>query len=379
MIKIQTPLETVASIKKQSTLDVDTNQCNRHCILLNTKNGKEAYYFATPIYNLSSRKLINRQFMSVQNGYRLIGSSCEVIITSTQIKFLRQEHWVCVNFGGTLRWILQDNVLISDRLTIIPTYNGIAIRGRVEQLWFDVTMNLPYNSVRKSRNCVCFMESQFKPIFVVSSLYSQKSNNECNPLAIKYKEENKSHGTFSCVVSDHIFNQGIVEFDFYESKLIQDTPVSGKHPKENNAFGPIAFIGKSNFYGTQWLYSRLDIGKILEVQNKLIYEIKMHIPKISQGTIPVDLFHLTGRFCSFGSTWDNKIPKSEKHNAITVNQDYICVDLTSLYVNQGRFVESSGVVFVPGRSTDFGNQVFVTGDTYLTPPVISIRYANNLK
>ena len=169
----------------------------------------------------------------------------------------------------------------------------------------------------------------------------------------------------------------LFEISFYEPKLIQDTPVSGNYPRENNAFGPIAFVGKSNYYGTQWLYSRLDIGKMPELNGKRIQKIKLYIPRFTRNATELNAFALSNRFCSFGSTWINKIENEEVHDSLKVDQDYLCLDLTQRYVNRGLLSESAGVVIAPARSTDdVGYQAISTGDSYLAPPVLCVKYAN---
>ena len=156
----------------------------------------------------------------------------------------------------------------------------------------------------------------------------------------------------------------------------QDTPVSGKHPKENNAFGPMAFIGKSTFYGTQWLYTRLDVNKLPDLQHKYIREIKLYIPRFTNTSVALDTFELSNRFCSFGSTWNNKIAKENRHDAVKNYGGYACVDLTRHYTNRGLLTEATGVVITPARASELGYQAISTGDSYIMPPILCVKYAD---
>ena len=376
MVKAKTTLEIIAELSGSKTLDVDTNQANRYCIKLHSAKGKEAYYFGTPIYNSDSRKLLRRKFIATNGYYQFIGSNCEVSVTATQIKLTRGKQHFTINLGKPYSWSVRDADLVSNQLLIIPTYNGVCIAGNLMHMSFDTVVNFGYQNIRTSQNCVCFMESRFKPIVVISALFSTKQKNGCHPLQIRYRKTTSKEGNFSILSEDPLYNYGICEINFYEPKLIQDTPVSGKHPKENNAFGPIAFIGKSTIYGTQWLYTRLDINKLPELQHKYIQEMKLYIPRFTNTSVALDTFELSSRFCSFGSTWSNKIAKEHRHDAVKCNGDYVCVDLTRQYTNRGLLTESAGVVITPARASELGFQAISTGDSYIMPPILCVKYAD---
>ena len=376
MLKAKTPLEIVAELSGSTSLDIDTNQANRYCIKLNSAKGKDAYYFGTPIYNTDSRKIIRCKFVAANGHYRFIGSNCEVTVTATQIKLTRGKQHLTINLGKTYSWVMRDGVLVSNQLSIAPTYNGICIEGNLMSMSFDAVLNFGYQNIRTSQNCVCFMESRFKPIVVMSALFSVKQKVGCHPLQIRYRETTPKEGTLSFLSEDPLYNYGICEINFYEPKLIQDTPVSGKHPKENNAFGPMAFIGKSTFYGTQWLYTRLDINKLPDLQHKYIREIKLYIPRFTNTSVALDTFELSNRFCSFGSTWSNKIAKEGRHDAVKIDGGYMCVDLTRHYTNRGLLTESAGVVITPTRASELGYQAISTGDSYIMPPILCVKYVN---
>ena len=374
MLRAKSPLEIVAELSGSKSLDVDTNQTNRYCVKLHSAKGSDSYYFGTPIYNADSRKLVRCKFVAANGYYRFVGSNCVVDVTATRISLKRGKQHFMIDLGKTYSWDVCDGALISNRLSITPTYNGICIEGTIMNLRFDTNVNFEYQNIRKSQNCICFMESRFKPIVVVSTLFSAKSKSGCQPLQIRYHKNTSNKGNFSFLSEDLLCN-GICEINFYEPKLIQDTPVSGKYPKENNAFGPIAFVGKSAFYGIQWLYTRLDVNKLPELQHKYIRDMKLYIPRFTNTPVALDIFELSNRFCSFGSTWSNKIAREDRHEGGKIKGGYVCIDLTRNYTNRGLLTESAGVVITPARESELGYQVISTGDSYIMPPILCVKYA----
>ena len=376
MVDCCSPLEVISHLTGRNALDVDINQSNRYCILLNSKTGKEAFYFSTPIYNNLSGKIVNRNFSKINGYYQMIGSNCIVQITNSKLLLLKEQAYVKLNFNRNIIWTLKDGILVSDLITIVPTYNGIVMRGNIIRTSFDIKFDLAYKSVRNSENCVCLMESNFRPIFVISALNAQTHNKGCYPLLVKFNKVSQSSGNIEFHSPNAITACGAVEMSFYEPKIIQDTPVSAKRPRENNAFGPIGFIGKSDFYGLQWLYSRLDINKMPELQNKFIRNIKLYVPRFNSSSTSLDVFELSNRFCSFGSYWSNKVQVGDKKRTVITHDDYVCIDITDLYTNRGRLHESPDMVIIPTHIGAHDYKAISTGDSYSAPPIICVKYTN---
>ncbi|MBQ8416208.1 MAG: hypothetical protein IJX13_04850 [Clostridia bacterium] len=379
MIQMQNPLEVIAHLKQCSGVDIDANHSNRYCILLNTEYGKEGYFFATPIYNMDTLRLVNRSFAFADECFRAIGSSSTVQVTADQLVLKQQEKSVRLTFQTPKDWILQNGRLVSEDVSLIPTYNGVCIEGRIDQLNFDVWADFSYQNIRSSKNCVCFMQERFKPIFVISALYAGALLQECRPIQVKLTKKNSACESVRFLAEDSDCKRGAVEINFYEPKLIYDTPVSSQHPKENNAFGPVAYIGKSSMYGSQWLYSRLDVDMFRDLHHEHIFEIKLWIPRFTTNMMSVDLFRLANRFCSFGSNWSNKVQTTKMENVVDLKGDYMCIDLTDIYVQRGQLVESAGFVLLPSRMGTTGYQTVSTGDCYSKPPIITIKYAEKKK
>lgn len=121
MILHQNPLRTVAELHRSAALDVDMQQSNRYCIRLNTPNGKEGYYFASPIYNAYSRKLVRRLFLQSGFEFRFCGSNCSVTVTGTQISLRQEDRSLTLTTNPTQGVFLAEPVqavLNPDRTTV---------------------------------------------------------------------------------------------------------------------------------------------------------------------------------------------------------------------------------------------------------------------
>lgn len=180
MILHQNPLRTVAELHRSAALDVDMQQSNRYCIRLNTPNGKEAYYFASPIYNAYSRKLVRRLFLQSGSEFRFCGSNCSVTVTGTQISLRQGDRSLTLTFRRQQLWQLRDGQLESADYAVYPTCNGICLGGKVETLRFGYSARVSHRSVRISQNCLCWMEQQFKPAVVVSALTAEGAEKKCS-------------------------------------------------------------------------------------------------------------------------------------------------------------------------------------------------------
>jgi hypothetical protein len=172
-----------------------------------------------------------------------------------------------------------------------------------------------------------------------------------------------------------IGNAVMFEINLYEPKLFQDTTVESKNPGENNAFGSTAFIGDSETFGEQWLYSRLDYSKISEVVGREIRKVILHIPQYNDSRVALDVFTPVQRFCSFGSTWDNKIAYAAKTAESSAMQRYHNLDLTALLTDRRNhsFIMPEGLV-LKSKIKGSGYAAVATGDNYFTPQILEINY-----
>lgn len=374
MIEKESPLETVFYLNKTSVLDVDDNQLNRYCILLNSNQGKEAYYFSTAIYNEYDLTLVKRQFYKENQIYKFTGSNCTVNVTPYQISLNRDNRKMFIKLEEPMDWRLNNGILISSDFTVIPTYNGISIKGDIKKMTFNVKINFEYENIREAHNCVCFMETFYKPIAVFSGLYCIDCMKKYKPINIQLHKTSEKIFNVSLYTEDVFCNECVCEINFYESKLIQDTAVSSKHNEENNAFSPVAFIGQTDLYGTQWLYSKLDFTKLFDLKNKNIYEIKLYIPYLYPQNAKINVCELTNRFCSLGTNWNNKIVDDSRKTLISFDKKYICIDLKDSCIRTNELWESFGMLIklIDNQLSDY--LLVSTGDSYTTPSVLYVKY-----
>ena len=166
----------------------------------------------------------------------------------------------------------------------------------------------------------------------------------------------------------------MLEANLYDHKLFQDTTVESNNPKSNNAFGGIGYIGSSQTYGEQWLYSRSDFTKLTELNDKKILQAILHIPKWNKSAVELSTSLVSARFCSFGSNWNNKISEKSMFTASQITDHYINIDLTSILADKyGQLTANEGFI-LKEKKKGSGFSVISTGDNYLKPQILEINY-----
>ena len=109
----------------------------------------------------------------------------------------------------------------------------------------------------------------------------------------------------------------------YERKLFLDTTVESKNIDVNNAFGSIAFIGNTDIFGEQWLYSRPVSYTHLDVYKRqvlgLLYANRMQ-------TVAYKVIEKFGLFDLLGTEVKRALRNSYMSDLI-INDSYMqCVD-----------------------------------------------------
>ncbi len=368
----ESPLETVSRLSGLTDLDINTEQKNRYCILLNRQDGYEAYYFSTPIYQIDNGKSVKRKFEECADGFILRGSSANILVTEREIHGFDHEKEFLIPFKESVSFRLSDGILISDKMTLIPNYNGVLIKGHMENMQFSIKTNFVYTGIKQSKNCVSYMEGQFKPIVVFSALFGMDHQGNTTQGSIKWEEKNHAEAHVS-IDSCPRAEEGLLSIDFYEPKLLQDTPVSQLYPTENNAFGPIVYVGNSQTYGIQWLYSRLDLTKLSELKHACIQDMTLYIPLWGNSCGSMRYFGLPHRFCSFGSTWSNKIQRGKMLGYSHAEKGYAAIPLNNIYLYQTHLTESDGFVLTSVEHDQWVSTIS-TADHYTCPQILRVRY-----
>ena len=165
------------------------------------------------------------------------------------------------------------------------------------------------------------------------------------------------------------------EINLYEPKLFRDTTVESRYPTENNAFGSVAFLGRTNTYGEQWLYSAIDISKMPELLDRKILKALWHLPQYTNNDRAISAFGVSSRFCSFGSTWQNKIQETERITGSIIQEGYQTLDITSIITDKDTpyLIQSEGLILKP-KGEDRGFLTVATGDSCLTPQILEISF-----
>ena len=374
---MSTVLQEIRELRNEEILYIDRDNYNRYRIVCNEPDrSKTAYYFSTPIYNNDTKKILNRSFEENQDNVFLTGSNSKISLNKGNLQFDAGEERYEIDFEGeTLKF--DGKNLISPRSCIYPTLNGVLCCFHMHnEMKFHVKTKNKIYYVRANDRNISFMADDFRPWFTISCLgVINDANNVIAPVNITYIQFSgfeyqisiKSNRTSSAKV---LFEVGV-----YENKLCQDTTVESILPKMNNVFGNTAFVGYSSYYGEQWLYSKFDLSRMEDIIDRRIYKVKLHIPKLNNSGIDLVAFETVGRFCSFGSTWNNKIYANNQISESLANNKYYIFDLSGVTISKDtkRYVNPQGIVIRPKYKRN-GLAVLATGDSYCNPQILEINY-----
>lgn len=167
----------------------------------------------------------------------------------------------------------------------------------------------------------------------------------------------------------------VFEINMYERKMIQDTTVESAYPNENNAFGSTAFLGTTSEFGEQWLYSRIDYMCVNDIAGCRIKSAIAYIPKLGKNAFDIEAYKVSERFCSFGSTWDNKKSESNYVSCSNATDKYVIVDITNALIHEKskQLIATNGLIF-KSKKKNLGFSAISTGDSCFMPQIIEINY-----
>lgn len=370
-------LNEITRLRKGAPVVIDYRNSNRYRLVLSESNGtKTAYYFATPIYNRTSRKMIDLRFYS--NGGTVFASGSNANITiSDNVRMENADGSCIVNLPQKADFI-SDRELHCGADVIYPTSNGIAYKGVIKgkgSLTLDIEVDQPFLQVRCNDRCFALMKEKFRPLMVISCIGTLDfSGNVIAPARSEYQKLTDKKYRLTFIPASPLGHSILFEANLYENKLFQDTTVESKNTSVNNAFGGIGFLGATKDYGEQWLYTRPDVSKMPELNDKKILRAILHLPRLNSSDIQLNIAKASARFCSFGSTWENKIAESTSLPNPQIAGRYIDLDLTKLITDKyGRLTVSDGLI-LKVQKKDFGFSVIATADNYLFPQIFEINY-----
>lgn len=121
------------------------------------------------------------------------------------------------------------------------------------------------------------------------------------------------------------------------------------------------------------MYSRPDFTKINELLEKRITRAVLNLPDYSIGNATLKAFKVSARFCSFGSTWENKIPAAYYVADSIQSSGYQRIDITSLVTDPVRetLTYLEGLIL---KKKESGFSAVATGDSCYAPLILEVNY-----
>lgn len=370
-------LNAVRELREGNPLFVDRKNKNRYMVVAGEEDGsKTAYCFAVPVYD-RNRKLINLKFCKNGNEYIAEGSNCKVKVTEG-FTFENADGKFFVNpIDGFEMKSAFDTVIHGNSCIVSPTLNGLVFKARcingkytfrlhTDRLSFEIKENGKYFSILKDA---------MRPIITVSCIgCADNTGRVIAPAILEYYAESQDCFVISVVSHCSYSTYVAFEINMYDRKLFQDTTVETENPDVNNVYGGTAFVGKTDLFGEQWLYSRPDFSCISDITQKEIKKVILHLSQFNKGPT-LSVYRIENRFCSFGSNWNNKVKESGILKQFIQGDFRQSVDLTELLVDPltGRLKPSHGFL-IKIAVRDSGFSVMSTGDSFFAPLIIEINY-----
>lgn len=370
-------LNEVTTLRNGKYLIIDRSNKNRYRLVTHEGDGsKTAYYFSIPIYNESTRKLLDLKFQNQGSNSILKGSNSDIVIGNS---VLLENHWGNCQIMMPKGYRFQKDQCISYQgAEVFPTTNGIAIKVDLDtekNHCFRLKTDRPFYQIRSNNKYFALMSEKFKPFLTVSCIGSLYQSGELFAHAqIKYQKINDREYEVIVFSNSSYAKQLLFEINLQEAKLFQDTTVESKNPKQNNAFGGTAFIGNSNAFGEQWLYARPDFSIFNDLLGKSISKAYLYIPILHRNDMKLMTVGLTTRFCSFGSTWNNKKPGSQKTNLSEIVSGYHKIDITNMITQNQRLLTASEGWIIKSAVKNSGFSAISTGDGFYAPQILEVNF-----
>lgn len=373
---MQSVLSEIIKLRNGIIPTIDYHNSNRYRVVVSEKNvSKTAYCFSVPVYNNNSRRLINLNFHKTEGGLVFHGSDAE--ITMGQDIVLKNKNGFCrisnsmYSASGT-----EKNIRHSDT-EIFPTLNGICFKAlctRHQSYDINLLLDRAFMNVRAIDRVFSLMSDEFRPFVTISCIGVQDAEGRfIAPCELDYQKVSDTEYIIHIGHNESCGKVLMFEINLYEEKLFHDTTVESKHPNLNNAYGTTAFIGHTPFYGEQWLYSRPDFSRLPELYDKQIIKAVLHIPRYA-GQCGLTAYSLATRFCSFGSTWENKIPSVQELAKIYSVNGYQSLNITKLIADESGYLNPfEGFILKPNeRKSDFS--MLSTGDSFFAPQILEVSF-----
>lgn len=371
-------LEQIKLLRNDEQMDFLTNYYNRYMLVIQEPGRiKTAYCFSVPIYSDLTDAIVDLRFQHSRTSSTHIGSSSKISIADSA--YFKNQYGTCnISLPGKIVKKTQNMIVIPSSdgyMEVQPTLNGLLFKVPCEyKHTFTVRIKLehPFESVRSNNKYFAIMREKFIPFITVSCIGTLNEKGDIiAPCEISFEQNNASEYSLTLESKSNFRKYIAYEINLHESKLFQDTTVESKHPRMNNAFGGMAFLGETEDFGEQWLYSRLELTNLPQLQTKKIVRSVWHIPMLNPHDDLLTLNRITARFCSFGSNWENKIAITDPLAESTVSNGYHHLDITGLIGDIKRKSEN----FVIRAKTPKGKPVVIpTGDSFYQPHILEVKF-----
>lgn len=370
-------LYRLSDLRNGAPLSFDAQNSNPYRIVCKETNGtKTAYYFSSPVYDLRSKKVLDLQFRPHGNGASSVGSHATVTYSDT-IRMEDRNGYCLFSLPQAIRF-LSERELACGSGRLFPAANGFVYRIPFcgdPAFSLSLEVDVPPSEIRANDHCFALMREKFLPFLTVCTIgVADSDGSVIAPASISFRK--LSDRKYTLFISSHapMGKWILLEANLYEPKIFQDTTVESKHPKTNNAFGSVGFIGTGKELGEQRLYSRPDYSKLSDLNDKTILRAILHLPKLNRNPTELIATRVASRFCSFGSHWANKIAEATPLGTLAGSEHYLSLDLTALLSDKhGRLSSTDGFILKAKRK-DAGFAVIATGDSYAYPQILEIHY-----
>lgn len=369
-----TALDTIYDITQKDDI-LALKLENRYAYRLQKKNGAESKFcFTTPIANGSAA--VEKRFEIHSDCYSFQGSKGRVDICPEGIVLHDPEYEIRLLWEKEQGFHISEDRgrLISDEMSITPTFNGVLVTQRYHgPLYFTCMIKSEKKAhIRMNSKSFACMKDTFMPVFTLCTMYGGTGLE--NPgVNLAMKQENDSKVRLRMIASDNQAQAVCWEVNLYEPKLIMDTTVESARANENNVYGNVAFLGHTSDHGVQYLYSRFDLPKLENDPQKKMKRFLLYIPYYKAGEQGFRMSAPFRRFCSFGSNWANKMPATEFGVKYEKHDGYFTFDLSKYLLGaDGKFKENTGVVLY--SSAPEGVSILSTADNYDRPQIVEIQY-----
>ena len=374
---MQSILHEIEKIRSGKPADIDFTIHNRY--ILSTKeadSSKTAYCFSVPVYNTATNNMVELIYRHHKTHTSFSGSSAAITIKE-DIGF--QNRYGCCRLsmpGEVIKKTESELVLKGPEgnAQMVPTLNGLLFKVPCSlncPSVFSLTVD-GSEAVRYNDKYFAVMRDKWIPLITVSCIGAWNQNGSViAPCEIRVQKTSNCTYELRFHIQSKTGRFAVFEINMHENKLFQDTTVESRHPKVNNAFGGIAFLGATDAYGEQWLYSRLEFSNLPQLHSRRVRKAVLHIPDWNRSKSGLTANRISERFCSFGSNWSNKISVTEHLAGASTKNGYHHLDLTSWMAN----LKSKTYNFVI-RANGTGNQAAVisTGDCYARPQIMEINF-----